>query len=133
MGIRNAVLAAVQNQNTNINQQEERAPAEFYLNIGIETGDPQFPFIDLCKSGIALDRVPENNVRGSADTPYKQFLASQDALRQAFLDRAGQIAPGETAIIALDEETGLAMQIRRVADKASQPVVTAELKGLAFR
>ena len=35
MGIRNAVLAAVQNQNTNINQQEERAPAEFYLNIDL--------------------------------------------------------------------------------------------------
>ena len=25
---------------------EDRAPAEFYLNIGIETGDPQFPFLD---------------------------------------------------------------------------------------
>ena len=64
MGIRNTVLAAAALNTAAPATKEDRAPAEFYLNIGIETGDPQFPFLDLHKSGIALDRVPEHEIRG---------------------------------------------------------------------
>lgn len=134
MGIRNTVLAAAALNTAAPATKEDRAPAEFYLNIGIETGDPQFPFLDLHKSGIALDRVPEHEIRGDADTPWKQFAASQDALKAAMMQEAETLQPGETRVIARDEDTGICIQLRRVnLTKNEQPVVAVQLNGLSFR
>lgn len=136
MGIRTTALAALNPSNnmaSATNDKEARVPAEFYLNIGIETDDPQFPFIDLHKSGVALDRVPQHEIRGDADTPWKQFAVTQDALRTAFMDRAAQLAPGETAVVARDEETGICIQIRRRSNNEEKPIVVGQLDGLKFR
>ena len=133
MGIRNTVLAAVQpTLNDATSNQRDKTPAEFYLNIGFETNDPQFPFVDLPKAGIALDKIEKHQIFGDA-TPYKSFLAMQNALVDTFLERAQQLAPGETAIVSIDEDSGLAMQIRRVSNKAEMPTVVAEIQGIKLR
>lgn len=138
MGIRNTALFNQSNEpapatNRSQGNQQEREPAQFYLNIGVQTNDEKYPFIDLAKSGIALDRVPMHDVRGNLDTEYKQFQALQNDLAEKFIQRAEQLQPGETAIVAIDEDTGLCMQIRRVTNKEEMPVATASVNGLQFR
>ena len=135
MGIRTQALGALAqstNQNQNTNQAEKREPAQFYLNVGFERDDDQFPFVDLSKGGIPLDRLPEHDIRGDLDTPWKIFAATQDALKAKFMAAAEALSPGETKIVVRDEASGICLQVRRVGNKEEMPTNTVEISGISF-
>lgn len=96
--------------------QNAEAPAktaEFYLNVGYEQDDDKYPFVSL--GGVALDT--ERKSRGRVNNrEYAQFLAKSEQLREVFLGRAQELAPGEAVIVSRDETTGLSMELRRVGN-----------------
>lgn len=89
---------------------DDSKSSEFYLNTGYEQNDDKYPFVSL--GGIGLDH--ERKVKGTVrDRGYAAFLKKQNALREMFLERAQQLAPGEAIIVSRCEATGMCLELRR--------------------
>lgn len=104
---------------------EARQDAEVWLNIGYETGDPEYPFVSL-PFGIALDTMQPAQIRGRGNTDYAQFVAAKNSLLEQLQAAAATLAPGEEMILApAGSEGGLVIQMRRKEAKSEQaPEVT---------
>lgn len=94
---------------TNGNDSAE-AKADFWLNVGYETGDEKYPFVSLAQ-GIALDKIADKAMSNNPE--YSQLCQAQNALRDELIAEGSKLAPGETAVIS-HPDMPLAIQIRRV-------------------
>lgn len=104
--------------NGNAQNQEQRDPAKFWLNIGfpaegVEEGD-KYAFISPQGMGIALDNLEPQPIRGSNEE-FNGFRADCNALLERIMKLASQLRPGETRL------TKLVVQVRRVQDDAVAP------------
>lgn len=104
-------------RNTTQNQ-EQRDPAKFWLNVGlpapnVEEGE-KYAFISPQGMGIALDNLEPQPIRGSNEE-FNEFRADCNGLLERVMKLASQLRPGETRQIKL------VCQLRRVADDAVAP------------
>jgi len=129
---RNEAAAAVQASKSNImpmkfgqrmgmsQAPEVEAKAEIWLNIGYETGDPEYPLITL-PFGIPIDTQGESPLRGQ-NPKFLAFTKRKNELLKQIQAAGAKLAPGEEAIIG-GTEGGLVLQLRRRAtDSADLPV-----------
>lgn len=101
----------------------ENKSSDFYLNVGYEQDDEKYPFVSL--GGVALDH--ERKVKGTVrDRGYAAFLKKQNSLREMFLGRAQELAPGEAIIVSRCEATGICLELRH---KGSDIELTDEEMG----
>ena len=91
---------------------EEQQKADYWLNVGYETQDPQYPFISL-PLGIPLDNLTPTPLRGS-NQDYLEFVGAKNQLLELVMAKASTLQPGEETIVNLQ------VQIRRV--KAAEDV-----------
>lgn len=100
---------------------DDRPKAQYWLNIGFESNfkdeDGSYRFVSL-PQGIPLDTqerlpVPRNR-------EFAAFQAARNDVLDQLLAAAKKLAPGEAKIICLDENTGLAVQLRRVNEEAEE-------------
>ena len=100
----------------------ERVNAQTWLNIGYmapdANGDTKFVSLPV---GIPLD------TQKALDMPrspvFAQLQAARNDLLSQLQDEASKLAPGEELIIGVDDGSGLAIQLRRVAGPAETPAV----------
>lgn len=94
--------------------QEERAPEEFWGNIGLyaeytdEDGNPAQQFISL-NSGIALSSIPD--MKKSQSPHWNAMCSAKDSLRDQLLEIAQGLEPGET------HDVQIILQVRRVGER----------------
>lgn len=91
--------------------------AEIWLNIGYETGDPDYPIVTL-PFGIPVDTQKELKLTGRNEQ-FLAFTAARNNLLQQIQDMAKDLAPGEDIIIG-GQEGGLVLQLRRKNSAVSQ-------------
>lgn len=103
-------------------------PAKVWLNFGyvvqetLDNGSTESTFISL-KDGIALDTMPDLPVRGDSRMTFIQ--SARNNLRDQMLEVAATLKPGETRIVCMDANTGLAVEMRRVQD-AKAPIAASD-------
>lgn len=99
--------------------QENREPAQFWLNVGYRTDSDLYPFVSLAQ-GIPLDTITPLNL-GGRNEDFRAFQSARNDLHTQIMDMAKSLQPGEDRIFECDN--GLAIQIRRVdaAVEAPQP------------
>lgn len=107
--------------------QQERA--KYWLNVGFETDDPQYPFVALHR-GIPLSASDKKELRGSAD--YVRFLDAQNSMLDEMLELAGELEPGADVIFS-HPDMPLAFQIRHVRDEATPADITNPLTRKVFK
>lgn len=91
-------------------KKEDKPKAEFWMNVGYETGDPEYPFISL-PMGIPLDTMERADE--TANNPaFAEFRQAQNLLLDQIMEQASQLQPGDSIILPL-EGCALAVQIRR--------------------
>lgn len=91
------------------NNTEERPQSQLWLNIGCETGDEDYPFLNL-PMGIPLDQVKPVKITGRNDK-FKAFRSSQNDFL-AYLEAEGEkLKPGEDLILTMQ------VQLRRIDDE----------------
>lgn len=133
MGINNTRLATGARRfmpNTgNAGATEQRSAAQFWLNIGYETGHEKYDFISLPKKGMdgerdKLNGIPLNledilDVRGNSE--YSQVLAAQNELLEDIIEAANEMNPGETVNFPIPDFPipGICLQLRRIADQTA--------------
>lgn len=93
----------------------ERPKAKYWLNVGYETGDAEYPFVSL-PLGIPLDLESKVDVRGKAG--FAQLCDAQNGLLEELIEMAEKLAPGDDAIIS-HPEMPLAFQLRHVRGEQS--------------
>lgn len=91
---------------------EERAPAQFWLNIGYRTDSELYPFVSLAQ-GIPLDTITPLTV-GGRNEAFRAFQSARNDLHTQIMSLAEALKPGEDRI--WECENGLAIQIRRVEE-----------------
>ena len=92
---------------------EEQPKADYWLNVGYETQDAQYPFISL-PLGIPLDNLVPTALRGS-NQEYLEFVGAKNELLELVMAKASTLQPGEETLVSLQ------VQIRRV--RAAEDVV----------
>lgn len=115
-----------QNSKTSDAKGDDRAKAQFWLNIGYDSGvedaDGKTRFVSL-PTGIPLD-TQEPLPTNSRNAEFRAFQSARNDLMAQILDVAKSLAPGEEKIIAMGDN-GLAIQIRRVNEEQAEiPVET---------
>lgn len=95
-------------------QAEDREPSQFWLNVGVETEDEEYPFLSV-PMGIPLDSVQPLKVSGKNEK-FKQFRAAQNDLLSQIMEIAQSLKPGEDAVI------NLKAQVRRIDDAQPQTI-----------
>lgn len=81
---------------------EDRPKAQLWLNLGVETGDEQRPFLSL-PQGIPLD-TQEREKTNSSNRDYAEFAAAKNALLDQLIEAAKDLQPGESMIVPLSVE-----------------------------
>ena len=125
---------------TSNNANEERARAQFWINLGYvrqgkdEQGNDTQYFVALAGlggkdgrstlGGIALDSMADFPLTGSAN--MQSLRKQQNELRAMFLEAGEKLAPGESRIVSADPNTGLAIELRRVAEAVNAEDVETE-------
>lgn len=111
-------------------------PAKVWMNVGyivqVQVADAETKeatiedrFVSL-PIGIAIDTMQPIDVAKKAKTDVMANLfTKQNDLLELIQNTANDLKPGETAILAADETTGLCIQLRRVKEE-SVPVADAE-------
>jgi hypothetical protein len=107
--------------------------ATAWLNIGYivtiaaaTASDPEATedrFVSL-PVGIPLDTMEPLTIN-SRNTEFAQFQSARNGLLDQLKTKAASMKPGEECILALDGNTGLAVQLRRVNDAAPVPAADA--------
>lgn len=95
---------------TNNQGQENREPAQFWLNVGYRTESELYPFVSLAQ-GIPLDTITALSITGRNEG-FREFQAARNDLHAQIMSLAKALQPGEDRI--WECENGLAIQIRRV-------------------
>lgn len=103
------------------NSSADKPKAQYWLNIGYETGDATYPFVSL-PNGIPLDITDALTVTGKPE--FAQFRTAQNELLEQLIEQAADLEPGEDAIIS-HPDMPLAMQLRRVRGEVA-PISSAE-------
>ena len=103
--------------------QEERAKAQFWLNVGylsdVKDDDGTYRFVSLAQ-GIPLDSI-ESLPTNSRNQMFAHFRQAQNDLRDDLLTEARKLAPGEDVIFDAGP-SGLTFQLRRVNDEQAAPI-----------
>lgn len=110
----------------------EREKTQFWVNIGYETGDEEYPFVSL-PVGIPLDGQ-ERKKTSSRNSKFAQFAAAQNAILDQFMTEAKALKPGEDII--LGEKGTLQIQIRRIQEEKEEVVANEDnmfLKNILMR
>lgn len=101
-------------------QAEDRPTAQVWLNFGYTVvgggaeGEDVFVALPV---GIALDTMqPADERVNSVDFAARR--QASNALLARLQEASKKLQPGEARIIAVDENSGLSVELRRVADKA---------------
>jgi hypothetical protein len=101
---------------------DERAKAQFWANIGyvsnVKDDSGEYRFVSL-GLGIPLDGI-ETLPTDMRNTQFAQFNQARNQLRDDLIEDASKLAPGEDTLIPIGD-TGLMLQIRRVAEKVELP------------
>lgn len=125
MGKINATFGRFNRFNNNASAEPEvkteRKQAEFWINVGYETGDEKYPFVSL-PLGVPLSLDDRKEIRGTSE--YVNFLSAQNGLLEELIELAGQLEPGEDTIFS-HPEMPLALQLRRVRGEVA-PTETTE-------
>lgn len=112
---------------------EDRPQAQVWLNFGYTVagagveGEDVFVALPV---GIALDTMqPADERVNSADFAARR--QASNALLLRLQEAAKKLEPGEARIIAADDNSGLSVELRRVADKAvADPSKNALIKDI---
>lgn len=113
------------------NGPRNQAPAKFWLNVGYvheftdeETGETQTTFVSIAGlggqlgrstiGGIPLDSMEDFPLTGG--TNMRKLRNRQNKLKAQLIAAAEKLEPGEERIISQDENTGFALQLRRVQE-----------------
>lgn len=117
----------------------DKPKAEYWLNIGYmssitdEEGERDI-FVSLGnRGGIPLDQVEVYDVTEARSSNMAVLRQCQNELLEGFLGRAKELAPGESAIVSYDAETGLSMEIKRIRGKQEVPVENTLKREFKFR
>lgn len=98
---------------------EEKPKAKIWMNVGLMTGDEEYPFAAL-PFGIPVDtQEPLTTGRNSKNEKYREFVALRNQLLDEFQKAGTTLQPGEEIIFPI-EGTNLAVQLRRVDDESEQ-------------
>lgn len=108
----------------------DRPKAQFWLNVGYmqpavnDAGEDASFFVALgglggqnnrsTLGGIAVDSMSDFPLTGSAN--MQALRKQQNELRATILEAAEKLAPGESRIISTDPNSGLSIELRRVAE-----------------
>lgn len=97
---------------------DDRPKAQFWANIGYEItdGDGNIRFIST-PVGIPLD-TQEKLKTNSSNREFAAFQGARNNLLDQLIELASTFEPGEERIVCQDENTGLAIQLRRVNEEA---------------
>jgi hypothetical protein len=99
----------------------QRPKAEFWLNIGYDSGiqqeDGETWFVSLGQ-GIPLDQIEDLKTTGR-NAEYNQFMQARNDLRDQLLEAAKQLEPGNAVIINPDDQ--LQIQLRRIGGEPPAP------------
>lgn len=90
--------------------QTERRMAKYWLNIGYQTDNDQYPFVSI-PAGIALDTMVRVRV---GRNEFGAFNQARNDLLDQILSAGEELEPGETRIINLQVE------LRRVQDDVAE-------------
>jgi len=121
----------------NSGQQAEQEKAEFWLNIGYETqvesdeGKVETIFISLAR-GIPLDSIKPFDVAKSGTANMAQLRDAQNGLHESFMAEARALEPGESKLLIVDADIGLAVQVKRVKAEQAVPQENTLRKVVSF-
>jgi hypothetical protein len=122
----------------NSGQQAEQEKAEFWLNIGYETqvesdeGKVETIFISLAR-GIPLDSIKPFDVAKSGTANMAQLRDAQNGLHESFMAEARALEPGESKLLIVDADIGLAVQVKRVKAEQAVPQENTLRKVVSFQ
>lgn len=101
---------------------EDRAKAQFWLNVGyvsdVKDEDGTYRFVSLAQ-GIPLDNI-ESLPTNSRNQNFAHFRQAQNELRDDLMEEARKLKPGEDVIFE-GGPSGLTFQLRRVQDEQAAP------------
>lgn len=112
------------------NTRGQQEQAEFWMNLGVPTNDPENPFVAL-KRGIPLQKSDLYTELKGSPAAVRRMKAENNLLTQ-LMNKAATLEPGEDVII---EAPGmpLAIQLRRVrgatAPEAVDDLVPTDIFG----
>lgn len=117
-------FGAFANQNTApaAGSKEQKPKAQFWLNVGYDSGIPDEngdnKFVSL-PVGIPLDGM-ELLSTNSRNKDFAAFQAARNDLYEQIMEVCKSLEPGESRILG-DSNGGLQVQIRRVNDESAAP------------
>ena len=117
-------FGAFANQNTApaAGSKEQKPKAQFWLNVGYDSGIPdengENKFVSL-PVGIPLDGM-ELLPTNSRNKDFAAFQAARNDLYEQIMEVCKSLEPGESRILG-DSSGGLQVQVRRVNDDAAAP------------
>jgi hypothetical protein len=110
---------------------QQREAAQFWLNIGYfteipnsQTGELEPVFISL-PFGIALDTMTRKSVERVSGFKLKLAVGANKLLDN-LLAAGVKLEPGESKVLDIGEQSGLALELRRVKGNSEVPVAEAE-------
>lgn len=114
------------NNANSIDANGEMKKAQYWLNFGyvadtIVEGEDEPRFVSL-PVGIPLDTMERLNTR-SSNQMFAQFQAARNNLLDEILANCKTLEPGNSLVLPLAGEGGLAVQIRRVNAEQTQPSI----------
>lgn len=106
---------------------KKKEDSQFWINIGYQrevvnaqTGETETIFVAL-PYGVALDPMKEFDLNTVTNPNMARLRRAQNHLLGQVNEAAATLAPGEDVLLACDENTGLAIQLRRVKAAAAVP------------
>lgn len=97
----------------------DRAPSQYWLNIGKEAGEGDTARFVSLPMGVAVDGMKPTAIRGSNED-YNAFTATRNAMLERIVAICGELEPGEERLVNLQ------VQLRRIAGEVEAPAVTDE-------
>lgn len=105
----------------------KKEDAQFWLNIGYQTqatnpqtGEVETVFVAL-PYGVALDPMKDFDLTQVTNANMARLRRAQNHLLAQVKDAAATLEPGEEMLLSVDENTGMAVQLRRVKSAAAVP------------